>query len=117
MLIYVESKDPEKHFLTETLSIDYKTLPAEIETNEGHQARKQREHTPPIIVFERIAKCFANADVETIKFTELRFTDDFVERLNGVFNSNKIRCKKLEITFCKLNYISPKKLVSISYTI
>ncbi|VDK85474.1 unnamed protein product [Litomosoides sigmodontis] len=76
---------------------------------EDHDERKRREHTPSQLLCDRIAKYFREADIHFLRLTEMRFTDHFVDRLAKAFGTNKIRCKKLEISMCKLNYVSPKK--------
>ncbi|VBB28226.1 unnamed protein product [Acanthocheilonema viteae] len=76
---------------------------------EDHDERKRREHTPSQLLCERIAKYFREADIHFLRLTEMRFTDRFIDRLSKAFGTCKIRCKKVEISMCKLNYVSPKK--------
>ncbi|MCP9259769.1 hypothetical protein DINM_002971 [Dirofilaria immitis] len=78
---------------------------------EDHDERKRREHTPSQLLCERIAKYFHEADIHLLRLTEMRFTDRFIDRLLEAFRTCKIRCKKVEISMCKLNYVSPKKTV------
>uniref|UniRef100_A0A8R1TX37 F-box domain-containing protein n=1 Tax=Onchocerca volvulus TaxID=6282 RepID=A0A8R1TX37_ONCVO len=76
---------------------------------EDHDERKRREHTPSQLLCERMAKYFHEADIHFLRLTDMRFTDRFVDRLLEAFETCKIRCKKVEISMCKLNYVSPKK--------
>uniref|UniRef100_A0A1I7VRF3 FTH domain-containing protein n=1 Tax=Loa loa TaxID=7209 RepID=A0A1I7VRF3_LOALO len=76
---------------------------------EDHDERKRRQHTPSHLLCERIAKYFREADIHFLRLTEMRFTDDFVDRLLEAFGTCKIRCEIVEISMCKLNYVSPKK--------
>ncbi|CAG9535771.1 unnamed protein product [Cercopithifilaria johnstoni] len=76
---------------------------------EDHDERKRQEHTPSQLLCERIAKYFREADIHFLRLTEMRFTDRFVDRLLEVFGTCKIRCRKVEISMCKLTYVSPKK--------
>ncbi|KAM3718114.1 F-box only protein [Dirofilaria immitis] len=78
---------------------------------EDHDERKRREHTPSQLLCERIAKYFHEADIHLLRLTEMRFTDRFIDRLLEAFRTCKIRCKKVEISMCKLNYVSPKKFL------